>query len=77
MSNYKVENLPSGLILTTPHHEKDFFLLEDELRSILLSKEDIARMYGIAFPEKKHGCCMLDIGNKLPELLNNNLKQKP
>lgn len=72
MEKFTSEVLPSGAQLVGPKHKDDFFLFVDEYSSITLSKEDIARMYGIAFPEKKHGCCKTKFEQAIEEVANEN-----
>lgn len=66
MSAFKQETLPSGIEIKAHHGPLDFKLEGKYGQWALLTKSDINRMHGIAFPEKRRtGVC-----HNLPEQLD-------
>ncbi len=55
MNSYKSETLPSGVKVESGYG--NIFNLSFGSISLMLTPSDINRLHGIAFPEKKHGCC--------------------
>lgn len=58
MLKFESEILPDGLAVTATA-DPNMFKLSFLGQSLLISKHEIARLYGIAFPEKAHGSCDL------------------
>lgn len=60
--------MPSGLsVSATPNG----FLLKRNNDALFLTKSEINRLHGIAFPEKKHGCCQTVNNNAAVGEVNN------
>lgn len=67
------EILPSGITIEALNSSKVFkdteplYVIEDEQGyQVHVTKADIARMYGIAYPEKRNGCCKVDMPKEGP-----------
>jgi hypothetical protein len=65
MSDFKSEVLPSGVLIRKIAGEENSFVLSDSNQALIVTGQDIARMSGIARPEKTHGCCQV-INNSAP-----------
>jgi len=59
MSDFKSEVLPSGVLIRKIAGEENSFVLSDGGQALQITSQDIARMSGIAHPEKVHGCCQV------------------
>lgn len=58
------ETLQDGLVMSAHGKDGHMYRLTFGEQSVLATKEEIARMYGIAFPAKKHGCCKINSSSK-------------